>query len=65
MNRTSVNCYSAVLQVSLITQTQLTVLTIVNLISMVRNVLSNALVVFILIKILRQIANITCKLILC
>ena len=62
MNRTSVNCYSAVLEVSFFTQRQITVLTTVNLILMVGNVLSNALVVFILIK-TRQIANITCKLI--
>ena len=62
MNRTSVNCYSAVLKVSFITQRQLTVLTAVNLILMVGNVLSNALVVFILIK-TKQMANITCKLI--
>ena len=62
MNRTSVNCYSAVLKVSFITQRQLTVLTTANLTVMVGNVLSNALVVFILIK-TKQIANITCKLI--
>ena len=62
MNRTSVNCYSVVLKVSFITQRQVTVLTVLNLILMVGNALSNALLIFVSIK-TKQIANITCKLI--
>ena len=50
------------LKVSFITQRQVTVFTVVNLILVVGNVLSNALVILILIK-TRQIANITYKLI--
>ena len=62
MNRTSVNCYSVVLKVSFITQRQVTVLTVLNLILMVGNALSNALLIFVSVK-TKQIASITCKLI--
>ena len=62
MNRTSINCYRYAFEYAALTEKQLTILTIINSIVMVGNIITNAIVVYILIK-TKQIACITCKLI--
>ena len=56
------NCYSEILDTSLLTSEQLAIITVVNLILMIANVTVSTLVIYLLIK-TKQILQITCKLI--
>ena len=62
MNRTSMNCYRYTFQYAVLSEKQLTILTIINSIVMTENIVTNVTVIYILIK-TKQIVNITGKLI--
>ena len=59
-NQSSMNCYSEILDASLLTSEQLAIITVVNLILMIANVTVNTLVIYVLIK-TKQILQISCK----
>ena len=63
MNGTSVNCLAYMIDFSNFTFRQLIILTVFNEVLISVNVITNALVIYILIK-TKQISNATCKLIL-
>ena len=54
--------YSQIIEASLLTSGQIAILAVFNLISMIANIIANALVMYVLIK-TKQILQITCKLI--
>ena len=56
------NCYSEILEASLLTSEQLSIITVINLILMIANITANTLVIYVLVK-TKQILQITCKLI--
>ena len=62
MNTTSLYCFNNILQISLLTQQQLTTLIVSNLTLTAANVIANALVIYILFR-TKQIAKITYKVI--
>ena len=62
-NETSMNCYKDIFDTSLLNSRQQTALTVVNLLTMIGNVIGNVLVIYIVIK-TGQISQITSKLVL-
>lgn len=62
MNRASVKCCKFLIEISILSQSQLVIITVINVILMAGNITINTLVIYILTK-TKQIRNITCKLI--
>lgn len=62
MNRVSVKCCKFLIEISILSQSQLVIITVINVILMAGNITINTLVIYILTK-AKQIGNITCKLI--
>ena len=62
MNRASVKCCKFLIEISVLSQSQLVIITVINVILMAGNITINTLVIYILTK-TKQIRNITCKLI--
>ena len=62
MNRASVKCCKFLIEISILSQSQLVIITVINVILMAGNITINTLVIYILTK-TKQIGNITCKLI--
>lgn len=62
MNRASVKCCKFLTEISILSQSQLVIITVINVILMAGNITINTLVIYILTK-TKQIGNITCKLI--
>ena len=62
MNKSSLNCFSRIIDYSKFTSKQLTYLALTNMAIMLVNVIANGLVIYVLIK-TRQISNVTCKLV--
>ena len=63
MNRTSVNCCKFLKEISILSQSQPAIITMINVVLMAGNISANTLVIYILTK-TKQIGNITCKLII-
>ena len=62
MNRASAKCCKFLIEISILSQSQLVIITVINVILMAGNITINTLVIYILTK-TKQIGNITCKLI--
>ena len=62
MNKSSLHCFSRIIDYSNFTSKQLICLALTNMALMLVNVITNVLVIYILIK-TRQISNVTCKLV--
>ena len=62
MNRALVKCCKFLIEISILSQSQLVIITVINAILMAGNITINTLVIYILTK-TKQIGNITCKLI--
>ena len=63
MNRTSVNCCKFLKEISILSQSQPAIITMINVVLMAGNISANTLVIYILTN-TKQIGNITCKLII-